>query len=448
MKIAVIGASHAGIACALRAREEYPEANITLYEKQKSIGFVAQSIPLYLMGDNDFLKVSSYTSVRELEEKGIRVFTETVVRCVDTQKKELTYVSKNSEQSQSDFYDKLVLATGSYPSLPLAAGDFHKDLFMLKEFADAKKIKRLIETAKTLIIIGGGAIGIELARVLKQNEVHAILLQSHEILLNRYLDDEPASIVRKSLEEEGIEVYTSAVTTNIREEARQTIVTTEDGKSYTADGVVYATGFRPNSFLVHSQVALGDKGAILVDDYMRTSEKDVFAIGDCSTTSVTHLREPIYIPHASDAFRQGEIAALNLLGKRRKISSSQGTYNLNFGEKTLCMTGLSHRRAKEEGYNSAIAYCRNQYLNSEKYNEMWLIYEKGTHEILGLQVRGTAEEISSYADIVSLALQEKMSIEDLEFADFYFRHGYANPRSFAKILADIVRRQDPKKDGE
>ncbi len=447
MRVVIIGGSHAGIACSMRAREEYPEAEIVLYEKQGTIGFVAQSIPLYLMGAPDFLKLRSYATVEVLESKGIAVRTETVVREVDTVAKEIRFMPRRGTTMGTDRYDKLVLATGSYPSLPLAAGEYHDQLLVVKNYDDAVRIKDLMKTASSVMVVGGGAIGVEMARVMVVNGIRTILLQAAASLLDRYLDDEVAAEVRRSLEDEGLEVHTSALVASIQEETQQgrrvAVVTTEDGHTYTVDGVIYAAGFRPNTGMMGGQLTLGDKGAVVVDDYMQTSVPDVLAVGDCSTTHVTHVAEPVYVPHASEAVRQGEAAAVNLVAPRRRLNPSQGTYNLNFGDETLCVTGISHKRALQEGYDALVASFRNEYITSDRYYTVWLVYERGTHKILGVQVRGNARELYVYADVASLAIERGLTVEDMEYSDFYFKHGFRDPRGTPMILARIVRTQDP-----
>ncbi|QAY69878.1 NAD(P)/FAD-dependent oxidoreductase [Xylanimonas protaetiae] len=447
MRVVIVGGSHAGIACALRAREEFPDAQVVLYEKQGVVGFVAQSIPHYLRGSRDFLVLSSSTTEHELRAKGVEVRTETVVRGVDTAAKTLRYVVNGSDEVLDDTYDRLVLATGSYPSIPLAAGEYGDKLLVVKSYADAVRIKELMATARRVIVIGGGAIGIEMAKVMSDSRIATTLVQASSSILNRYLDDDVAAEVQAALLEAGVEVHTSALIVDISERTVDgravAAVTTRSGEVFTADGIIYATGFRPNTMLVGSQVTLGDRGAIVVDDYMRTSVPDVFAVGDCATTRVSHVAEPVYIPHASDALRQGEVAAVNLAGPRRRIGPSQATYNLNIGERTLCTSGINHRRALYEGYDSAVAFVRNDYLASDKFYKAWLTYERGTHKILGIQLRGTADGISAYADLVSLAIEQGRTVEDLEFTDFYFRHGFRNPAGIMNVLADVVRAQDP-----
>lgn len=450
MEIRIIGGSHAGIACAIRAREEFPDSQIVIYEKQKGIGFVAQSIPLYLSGDSGFLKLSDYITISELEKLNIMVKTQTAIDDIDLENKTIHYVDLVYGEEDTDTFDKLVLATGSYPNLPLVKGDFQDKLYVVKKLEDAVKLKKLMRESRSCIIIGGGAIGVELAKILNDSRIDTTLIHSSEHILNRYLDKDIAEETQSFLETEGIKIFTNSIVTSIEEEddpeqhhKKISHVATSDGKQFTADGVIYATGFRPNSFLVADKLELGDKGAILVDEYMQTSHPDVFAVGDCSTTSLKNVQKPTYVPHASDAIRQGDVAAINLSEKKVKIKKSQGTYKLNFdNEFSLCMTGLSFEKAKKEGFDCEVAFIRDDYVNSDKYFEMWLVYEKETHKILGMQCKGSANELGAQADIISLAIQNDMTVADIEYTDFYFKHGFTNPRSFTKMFADKIRQNE------
>lgn len=312
-------------------------------------------------------------------------------------------------------------------------------------------MKKFIRDSRSVIIIGGGAIGTELSKLMCSAHLQTTLLHSSDYILNRYFDCEISEQVQQMLETEGIFIYNNSIVTSIEEEKnksgniikKMSHVITKDGREFVADGVIYATGFRPNSFLVHEKVELGDKGAIIVDEYMRTSYPDVFAIGDCATTALKNVKVPTYVPHASDAIRQGEVAAVNLNKAKVKVNKSQGTYNLNFdSDNTICMTGLSLTKAKQEGFNCDVAFIRNDYVNSNYYFEIWLVYEKESYKILGMQSMGTAPEISSQVDIISLAIQNDMTILDIEYTDFYFKHGFRNPRSFTKLIADKIRQQE------
>ncbi|MBS7576623.1 MULTISPECIES: FAD-dependent oxidoreductase [unclassified Enterococcus] len=450
MKIIIIGGSHAGIACAIRAREEFPTAEITIYEKQKKIGFIAQSIPLYLSGNVNFLKMSSYTTATELEGLNIEVLTQVAILDIDSENKSLLFFDLVDHIEGEVSYDKLVLATGSYPSLPLVKGVFRDKLYVIKKSDDAEKIKKFMNESRSVIIIGGGAVGVELAELMKNAHIKTTLIHPSGYILNRYLDEAVALEVQKSLINREIEIFTDTIVTSIQEETVDLLtkqkkishVYTQDGRKLMADGVIYATGFRPSTFLVADKVTLGDKGAIVVDEYMQTSQPDIFAIGDCATTRLTNVKKPQYIPHVSDAIRQGEIAAVNLVAPKIKLNQSQGTYKLNFADNiVLCMTGLTLKKARLEGFDCEMVFIHDQYVNSDEYYELWLVYEKESRRILGMQSRGTAPEIAAQADIISLAIQNQMTVDEIEYTDFYYKHGFKNPRSFTKIIADEIRHQ-------
>lgn len=127
---------------------------------------------------------------------------------------------------------------------------------------------------------------------------------------------------------EGTRLLLNTEVTEIGFDEENTIIQTANGQKIPVDGVIFTIGFRPNSYLLNQQVELGDSGAVIVDEYMQTSCPDVFAVGDVSTTYVNLLEKSYYLPHASDAVRDGEIAAINLLAPRQKINSSQGTYHV------------------------------------------------------------------------------------------------------------------------
>ncbi|MDR2977452.1 MAG: FAD-dependent oxidoreductase [Streptococcaceae bacterium] len=450
MKISIIGGSHAGIACALRAREEFPEASIVIYEKQKIIGFIAQSIPFYLSGNSDFLKLSSYVTVSDLVKQNITVKTQVSVNDIDLDGKTIEYTDLLDNIGYEDSYDKLILAVGSYPSLPILEDGFQEELYIVKKAEDADKLKKLMQRCRSIIVIGGGGIGVEIAKILADAKIETTLVHSADYILNRYLDKEAAQETEKFLESRGIKIYTNSVVKNIKEETVDKVsgkkishVFLHDDRELITDGVIYTTGFRPNSFLVADQLEIGDRGAILVDEYMHTSHPDVFAVGDCATTVLTNIKAPSYVPHASDAIRQGEIAAVNLVENKVKLNKSQGTFKMNFDKDlTVCMTGMSMARAILEGFDCAQISIENEYIDSDKYYKIWMVYEKVSHRILGLQCVGTASGIAATSDLISLAIQEGLSVEDIEYTDFYFKHGFKKPKGFTKLLADEIRHDE------
>lgn len=442
MKIVIVGSSHAGICAGLRALEEYPEAEITLYDKRNQVSFVSQGIISYLAGQKSVLNQSSYSSVEELKEAGLNMQMETVIEEIDTNHKKVFYRRNNSKKTKVTDYDKLILATGSYPAMTSVPFDKKSNLYFLKSMEDAIKAEEFLATAKNIAVIGGGMTGVEVARITQDRGIQTTLIHRNKNLLNDYLDEPASRLLESWMNAEGTRLLLNTEVTEISVDGENTVVQTANGQNIAVDGVIFTIGFRPNSYLLNQQVELGDRGAVVVDEYMQTSCPDVFAVGDVSTTYVNLLEENRYLPHASDAVRDGEIAAINLLEARQKITSTQGTYHVPMKNLVMAMTGITMKQAVGFGYDADAVHLLNEHLEGRLPSNIWMIYERRTHQILGLQCIGKTSDMAEYVNIFSLAIQQQLRIEDIEFTDFYFEHGYKDPRGFNRILARLVRENE------
>jgi NADPH-dependent 2,4-dienoyl-CoA reductase/sulfur reductase-like enzyme len=447
MKVVIIGGSHAGIACAKRCREEHPDAEVVIIERKKGVSFVSQTIPLFLIGEDNILEEGHYTTPEELEADGIKALTKREVKTIETAQKRITYANLYTDKLDEMFYDKLVMAAGSYPVLPLVNGIFNETFFLLKNVEDAVAIKNFMERSRDVVIVGAGIVGVELARIFAKKGLHVTVLQARDHVMNRYLDVELATVVENSIRKGGVDLYLNARVVDYHTKKAnvfhksEVIVETDIGKKIKTSGVLLSVGFRPNSYLLRGQVNLGDKGAILVDEYMQTSVSDVFAVGDCATSYFNLLNANRYNPHASEAIRQGVIAAINLFEPKQKLFYSLGTYSLNMQGYTIAVTGLTKMQALAGGYDADGVYFKNEHLDIKEFSCMQLVYEKKTHIVLGFQVVGNVS-INEYANVFSLAIQQKLTVEEIEFADFYFEHGYKDPSGFTKIMARLIREKE------
>jgi NADPH-dependent 2,4-dienoyl-CoA reductase/sulfur reductase-like enzyme len=453
MNVLIIGGSHAGIAAARRIREVYPEVNVHIFEKSSSVSFVSQSIPLFLMGKRELETSATYTTPEELEKEGIQVSINTEVTKVSAKEKWIRIKEKGKKNTEDISYDKLILATGSYPSLPPTGGELGKTLFVLKNGQDAKEVEDFINQSHRVVVIGGGLVGVEVARILNRRNLDVTLIHSHERILNRYLDSNLARIVEDHATEEGVRLLLNQKAVHFREQKSSFFkrglveVTTSKGNKVECDGVIMGVGFRPNSLLVNGQVEIGNSGAIQVNEYMQTSDPDIFAVGDCSTTYIDLSKVYAYTPHASEAIRQGMVAGQNIMGNVMAITKTQETYKFNMEAYSIARTGLLLTDALKAGWDAEAVEYTYEYLGSDETSTMQLVFEKGTRKILGFQVIGEVD-LSPYVNIMSLAIQQDLTINDLELSDFYFEHGPKNPFGFTKILAYLVREKEKKDRGE
>lgn len=278
------------------------------------------------------------------------------------------YQKEGQRISEDIFYDRLILATGSYPLLPPTGGKRNETLFLLKDRTDAEAIAAFLTEAKSAVVIGGGLVGVEISRILTQRGIAVTLVEANPHLLTRYLDDKASLEVEAQLKREGIDVLTGMRASSYHTAARRIIhkksvtVTMTNGKKVQTDGVFISIGFRPSSHLLAGQVTLGDRGAIVVDPYMYTSDPDILAVWDCATTHLDLLGEDVYNPHASDALRQGLIAGINVHSRRQPISFTTGTYKFNMDGYTTASTGITLSQAVEKGYDAAEVSYHNSYL--------------------------------------------------------------------------------------
>lgn len=436
MKISIIGASHAGIACATRARREYPDAEIVMYDRRSQVSFISQNILFYLLNeDKRFLKEGAYTDVVALESLGITMQMEVEVLSVDVASKSLTYIK--DRQSATETFDKLVLATGSTPILPAIPYENLENIFVLKSVNDALAINDWISKKKKAVVLGGGSIGVEIASVLQQRGVKVSILSYADRLMEEYLDVEASEFLNDYLAEKEINVVFHDSIRSIEHHRKRLAVETRLEDSFMTDGVIFTIGFAPNVTLLEGQVEMGPVGTIAVDQYMRTSVPDVFAVGDSVAAYDSLEDQSVYRPLASTTIREGEIAALNLVEPKRKMNSTQGAFCLDLGEIKVCSVGLTLGRALKIGKAADLVYCENAFHDELGY-KIWMVYEKGTHRILGVQVITSVDSSREYVNIFSLAIEHGDTVENLEFTDFYLEHGFANPKGFNKLLAAEV----------
>jgi NADPH-dependent 2,4-dienoyl-CoA reductase/sulfur reductase-like enzyme len=450
MKIVIIGCSFGGMSCALRAREEYPDAEIVIYDKQEKISFIGASIVAYLRGKEDALHQNNFMTIEDLFKHGIEVRNSTNVLKIDMKNKKLSFRQDLSHEIEEDDYDKLVLAMGSYPILPTAEDMLVSEkVYFLKFLEDGLELANLANKAKHVVVVGGGIMGVELSRIYHQKGLEVTLLHANEHILDKYLDDEIAEIYEQELREEGIDLSLGTLAVNIEPQGDEVKIFTDGFREITADAVIYTIGFRPNTFLVNGQLELGQSGAIKVNKYMQTSVPDVFAVGDCATTYLNLLDKEVYLPHTSDALRTGVAAAMNLEKLHYEMNPSQGTFFVPISGKSIALTGLTLKTALAAGFKAERVQVDQKLLDGSYAFSAWLVYEAETHRILGFQGKGISEDItstvSSYANLYSLAIEQKLTVEQMELTDFYFEYGFANPLSIYQNFAAKVRAQEREK---
>lgn len=430
MKIAVIGCTHAGTAAIVNAAKLYPQAEITVYERNDNISFLSCGIALYVGGIVKDVKGLFYSSPEELADLGVRTKMGHDVLNVDIDNKKLKIRDLDSGEDFEDDFDKLIITTGSWPIIPNLAGIDLDNIVLSKNFYHANDIIEKAQNAKNIVVVGAGYIGVELAESFERNNKNVTLIDMEDRILSKYLDAEFTDVAEKSFKEHGVTLALGETVNKFEgSEGKVSKVITDKGE-YEADLVIMCIGFKPNTELVKGQVDMLDDGAIIVDNYMRTSKKDVFAAGDCCAVRYNPTEEYRYIPLATNAVRMGTLVARNLLEENTKYMGTQGTSGIKIYEHNIAATGLTELSAKEAGLEVETVTVTDNYRPEfmPTYDEAILkvVYEKGSKRIVGAQLMSETD-LTQSINTMSVVIQNKMTVDELAFIDFFFQPHFNKP---------------------
>ncbi|HAG00459.1 FAD-dependent oxidoreductase [Paenibacillus lactis] len=433
MKVAVIGCTHAGTSAIVNTAKLYPDAQITVYERNDNISFLSCGIALYVGGvvkDPDGL---FYSSPEKLEELGVDTKMRHEIVSVDTDRKTLKVRNLVTSETFDDTYDKLIITTGSWPIVPKLEGIDLDNILLSKNYRHSNTIIEKARHAKHITVVGAGYIGVELVEAFQQNGKQVTLIDSADRILNKYLDREFSDQIENSFREKGIELALGQTVTSFQgEEGKVTKVITDKGEIQT-DLVILCIGFRPNTGLFKGQVDMLDNGAIVVNSYMQTNKPDVYAAGDCCSVLYNPTGKMMYIPLATNAVRMGTLVARNLVKHTTPYMGTQGTSGLKIYEHNIASTGLTEGAAKDEGLQveavTITDHYRPEFMPTSESVTLKVVYETETRRVIGAQVISKAD-LTQSINTLSVCIQNRMTIDQLAFIDFFFQPHYNKPWNF------------------
>ena len=447
MKVVVIGCTHAGTAAVKTILNENPGAEVVVYERNDNVSFLSCGIALYIGGVVKDPQGLFYSDPEELESLGADVNMEHDVTNVDLEAKKLNVKNLNSGEEFETTFDKLVLTTGSWPILPPFTGFDLENVQLCKNYRQAQEIFTRKTDAKKVVVIGGGYIGIELVEAFALEGKEVTLIDGLDRILNKYLDAEFTDVLEQDLRDRNVNVQLNQMVKGFEGENGKVTKVITDSAEYDADMVIVCVGFRPNTDLVKDQVETLPNGAIIVDNYMKTSHPDVFAAGDSTAVNYNPNGGHAYIPLATNAVRMGTLVGKNINGDKVAYRGTQSTSGLHLFGWNIGSTGVNEGSAKHFGLETRSVYVEDNYrpefmpTNEKLY--MKLVYEVGTGRIVGGQIMSKYDCTAS-ANTLSLAIQNKMTIEDLAYVDFFFQPVFDRPWNYLNILAQAAVEQERK----
>lgn len=427
MKLLVIGGNAAGMSAASRVKRKNPHTEVLVLEQTNEVSYGACGLPYYVAGLNTDMELIRIRTVAEYAASGIQVLLGCTVTSICYETKTVEYTQNG--QSRQESYDKLVIASGSSPKIPTIPGIEQENIFPLKTPEHAECLKQaLTQKPANVVIIGGGYIGLELAEACLLRKVKSLrIIEALPQLLNVF-DAEFAEAVQQELVNHGVAVHLAERVLRFEGDGAVNKVVTDRG-AYDADIVVLAVGVVPNTAFAGDIEKLPN-GAIVTDQAMETSHKDVYAAGDCATVWHRLLDAPAYVALGTNANKQGRLAGDSVLGKTVSFNRALGTSMLRCMGLELAKTGFSEREAAETGIRYKIRTVKTRsharYYPDPAELTIKLCYREEDRVLLGAQILG-AKEAAWRIDVFALAIDRGMTTEELGFVDL----GYAPP--FASV---------------
>ncbi|WP_028589783.1 FAD-dependent oxidoreductase [Paenibacillus massiliensis] len=433
MKVAVIGCTHAGTAAIVNTAKLYPDAQITVYERNDNISFLSCGIALYVGGVVKDPEGLFYSSPQQLAELGVVTKMLHEVTEVDTQGKRLKARDLTTGQELEDTYDKLIVTTGSWPIIPKLEGIKLDNILLSKNYNHSNTIIEKAKDAKRITVVGAGYIGIELVEAFQMNGKEVTLIDSMDRILNKYLDSDYTDRIEASLEEHGIKLALGQTVTRFEGEQGKVSKVITDKDAYETDLVILCIGFRPNTDLLKGQVDMLPNGAIIVNKYMQSSQPDVFAAGDSCAIHYNPTGKNAYIPLATNAVRMGTLVARNLVEPTIPYMGTQGTSGIKIYEQNIAGTGLTETAAVDEGLDVEAVLIEDSYrpefMPTAEKVLLKVVYERASRRIVGAQLMSEVD-LTQSINTLSVCIQNHMTVDQLAFIDFFFQPHYNKPWNF------------------
>ncbi|MCK5193078.1 MAG: FAD-dependent oxidoreductase, partial [Desulfobulbaceae bacterium] len=426
--IIIIGAVALGPKAACRFKRMEPDSRVTMVDQSNLISYGGCGIPYFISGDVSEAKQLQETSFHMLRDekffrqaKDIDVIINTRAVSIDRDNKTVRVLNVLSGKQQDLAYDKLVLATGSRPRDLSIPGSHLEGVFTVSDLNKAIAIKKEISEGKVgkAVIIGAGAIGLEMAEALTDLwGIETAVVEITDQLLPGFISANMSKMVQHHLEKNEVVFYLNEEVKRFEGENRiEKVVTTK--RVLEADLVIIAAGVIPNSDLASdSGLKISPAGAIVVNKRMQTSDPDIYAGGDCVEVINLITDKPGYYPLGSLANRQGRVIGTNLAGGDAEFEGAVGSFVVKLFEISVASAGLNLETAKKEGFDPLSAFVV-QFDRAHFYPEKDLMYlelvvEKSTGQVLGIQGLGnTGDGVIARVNAVAPILKHKPSTDDI-----------------------------------
>lgn len=435
MNYLIIGGVAGGATVAARLRRMDEKANIILFERGKYVSYANCGLPYYI-GDtiNNREKLFVQTAKGFTDRFRIDIRTEQEVTAIRPDKKEVEIKNLSTGETYTETYDKLVLSPGAEPLRPSIEGIGSKKIFTLRNVPDTDTIKNYVNTEnpKRAIVVGGGFIGLEMAENLHDLGIQVDVVEMANQVMAP-LDFSMAAIVHRQLTDKGVGLHLEDGVSRFEEKDGGVTVHLRSGKQIATDMVLLSIGVRPETKLAKDAgLAIGERGGITVNDYMQTSDANIYALGDA--VEVRHLvtGQPALIPLAGPANKQGRIVADNIVfGNKEKYPGSIGTSIAKVFDLTVAAAGANAKLLQQNNIPYISSYTHGAshagYYPGAVPLSIKILFAPENGKLLGAQIVGF-NGVDKRIEMLAQVIQRGGTVHDLAELE----HAYAPPYSSAK----------------
>lgn len=451
LRVVIVGGVAAGPKVASKIIRLQPEAEVTILEKGKFLSYAGCGLPYYVSGvvkEQAELMSTPAGAVRDpvffQKVKNVVVHNGTEAVEIDRENKRIRARNLASGEETWLEYDYLVLATGATPVKPPVPGIELENVFTLHGVNDAEGIRHLLskDKAQDVVVIGGGLIGVEVTEALVEKGCRVTMVELADQILGM-LDWEMAQLVEQHMESRGVKVMTNTTATLLEGEGGKVKRVVTNQGVLPVDMVIMGIGVRPNVALAkQAGLEIGRTGAIKVDDHLRTSDPNVFAVGDCAENVDLITGEPSYVPLGSTANKHGRVAAINICGGQDTYPGILGSAVCKVFDFCVGRTGLTERQARAGGFDVITVHSpapdRAHYMPTVRPLMMKLVVERTSRKLLGLQAVGPGAG-DKRVDIAAMAITAGMTVDQLAKVDLCYAPPYSPAMDNIITAADIAR---------
>jgi len=470
MKVIIVGGVAGGASCAARLRRLDEKAEILMVERGPYVSYANCGLPYHVGG-----KIEQESSLLVATEKTFRVqfAIDCRTRCevvgISSGKKTVELKNHATGEVTTERYDKLVLSPGAAPIRPPLPGIDLPGIFSVRTVPDARSIREWLDRGtedqsgmnaytgfqtvtkpKRAVVVGGGFIGLEMVENLFHRCLEVTLVEKLDQVMPP-LDPEMARLVERYLVKHGVRLELNDGVAGFQQAEDGSLeVLTDSGKKHPADIVILAIGVRPETALAKmAGIEIGQRGGIRVDDQMRTSDPDIFAVGDAVEVKDFVTGQWTLIPLAGPANRQGRIAADVIAGRDSRFRGTQGTSICRIFEGVIAQTGASEKLLVQLGdkdFEKVYLFSNSHagYYPGAKILAIKVIFRKSDGRLLGAQVLGE-DGVPKRIDSFAMAIQMGCTVYDLEEAELSYAPPFGSakdPVNFAGMIAANVLRGD------